>query len=154
MKQQSNYSPGQRRGRYRSPYKLYFWLGLGLTVALAALLVFLKMPVYLAYIAGVSAVTFGFYGYDKLQAKRGMGRVPEMILHLLAITGGAAGGIAGQWVFHHKIRKQIFHIVLWLSLFAHMAIFVFFYKYLTTFTDLPGGIKALLDIIRPPSPGQ
>lgn len=131
MKQPSKYSSSyrnrQKNGRYRSPYRLYFWLSLLLTVALAALLVYLKLPVYLAYLAGINLVTFGLYGYDKAQAKRGGGRVPELILHCLAILGGALGGLAGQWLFHHKLRKPVFHLILWASLLAHLVIFALFY---------------------------
>lgn len=130
MKQQSNYRDKPGAGKYRSPYKWYFWLALGLTLALAAVLFFLKLPLYLAYIAGVSGVTFSFYGYDKIQAKRKAGRVPELVLHGLAVIGGAPGGLAGQWLFQHKTRKPIFHLILWLSLLAHLIILVVFYQFL------------------------
>jgi uncharacterized membrane protein YsdA (DUF1294 family) len=115
-----------RAAKYRSPYKWYFLLALALTLVLAALFLILKFPVYQAYIAGVNLVTFGYYGYDKIQAKRGAGRVPELVLHFLALAGGAAGGIAGQWLFHHKLRKPLFHIILWLSLLGHLLVFVIF----------------------------
>ncbi|MBN9388097.1 MAG: DUF1294 domain-containing protein [Chloroflexi bacterium] len=92
----------------------------------------------MAYLAAINIVTFCFYGFDKFQAKREGGRIPEKILHMVAILGGAPGGIAGQWVFHHKIRKQIFHIILWTSLFVHLVIFLVFFQVLTTtnFNDL------------------
>jgi uncharacterized membrane protein YsdA (DUF1294 family) len=88
--------------------------------------------------AGINIVTFCFYGFDKFQAKREGGRIPEKILHMVAILGGAPGGIAGQWIFHHKIRKQIFHLILWASLFVHLIIFLVFFQVLitTNFNDL------------------
>ena len=134
-KQPSNYrnSPRRKGDRYRSPYKTYFWLALVLTLVVVAGLLYLKSPVYLAYLAGLNAVTFSFYGFDKYQARRDGGRVPELVLHWLAILGGAVGGLAGQWLFHHKIRKQIFHIILWSSLVVHLLIFAFFAKTLLTF---------------------
>lgn len=135
MRQTSNYKSQPRRkgGRYRSPYRTYLLLALVLTLVVVAALIYMKSPVYLAYLAGLNAVTFSFYGFDKVQAKRDGGRVPELVLHWLAILGGAVGGLAGQWLFHHKTRKPIFHIVLWSSLIVHLLIFALFYKTLLDF---------------------
>ena len=135
LKQTSNYARTQRTGRYRSPYKWYFWLSMILTVAIAAFLNYLKLPVYLAYMLSLNSVLFSFYAYDKVQAKIGGRRIPELILHFLAVIGGPVGGIAGQWLFHHKVRKQGFHVVLWVSLVVHLAVFVLFYKFLLSFND-------------------
>ena len=145
MKQSSNYSSRQKSSRYRSPYKWYFWLALVLTLVVIAVLVLLKFPLYLAFMTGLNAVTFSFYGYDKIQAKRDGGRVPELVLHWLAVLGGAPGGIAGQWLFRHKIRKPIFHIVLWSSFILHLIVFVFFNRVLLSYnyTDLLTSFKLL-----------
>jgi len=63
--------------------------------------------VLLAYAAlGVSS--FALYGLDKLQARRGGRRVPEMRLHLLALLGGFAGAYLGMRVFRHKTLKPVF----------------------------------------------
>ena len=134
----TNYNYRKKRRRYSEPFDTYFILAVILTILLTAGLLFLKVPVYLAYLAAINIVTFCFYGFDKFQAKREGGRIPEKILHMVAILGGAPGGIAGQWVFHHKIRKQIFHIILWTSLFVHLVIFLVFFQVLTTtnFNDL------------------
>ena len=145
MKQTSynNNRPRRNGGRYRSPYKTFFWLALVLTLIVVAALLYIKFPVYLAYLIGLNAVTFSFYGYDKLQAKRQAGRVPELVLHWLAVLGGPIGGLAGQWLFHHKTSKPIFHIVLWASLVVHLAVFFFFSHFLltTNLTDLFGLLK-------------
>ncbi|MCJ7512816.1 MAG: DUF1294 domain-containing protein [Anaerolineales bacterium] len=71
---------------------------------------------YASWLVAASAVTFVFYGVDKLQAKRSGLRVPEAELHALALVGGFAGGFAGRAVFRHKLRKPVFGRVLWLSL--------------------------------------
>src|SRR4051794_200419 len=115
---------------YRSPYKTYFALALVLVIMLVAGLIFLKYPIYVAYLAGINIVTFAFYAFDKIQAKRSAGRVPELVLHLLAVAGGAVGGLAGQWLLHHKTRKPVFHIVLWTSLIIHLVIFALFHQVL------------------------
>lgn len=128
MKQPSDYGYEKRPGRYYSPFRVYFWLSMTLTLALAALLIYLKLPLYLAYMAGLNIVTFGLYGFDKWRARQAGRRVPELILHYLAVIGGAPGGIAGQWLFHHKIRKPIFHIILWSGLIIHLMFFIYFFQ--------------------------
>ncbi len=59
MKQATKYRSKPETGKFRSPYKWYFWLALILTLVLTALFVVLKLPVYLAYIAGVVVVELG-----------------------------------------------------------------------------------------------
>ncbi len=130
MKQTRNNNYSRSGQRYRSPYKTYSALAVVLALILVAGLGFLKSPPYLAYLTGINIVTFAFYAFDKIQAKRSAGRVPELVLHLLAVAGGAIGGLAGQWLLRHKIRKPVFHIVLWVSLLAHLAIFALFHQVL------------------------
>ena len=54
------------------------------------------------YLLVVTAVTIAVYGWDKLCAKRGMWRVSEKILLLLALLGGSVGAMAGMAIFRHK----------------------------------------------------
>ena len=67
------------------------------------------------WIGILSLVTFFVYGYDKAQAKSDGWRVPEVVLHGLALAGGFLGGWLGRAVFHHKTRKPIFTVVLIVS---------------------------------------
>jgi uncharacterized membrane protein YsdA (DUF1294 family) len=127
LKQSAKY---QNRKRYRSPYGVYFWIAAGAILALTLALFLLKLPLYVGFIAAVNVVTFGLYALDKSRAQRDGRRVPELILHGLAVVGGAIGGIAGQWLLHHKTRKPLFHIVLWSSLLIHVLIFVIFQRFL------------------------
>lgn len=55
-----------------------------------------------------SALEFCLMGYDKRQARRGGRRVAEGTLLSLALLGGAAGGVAGMYLFRHKTRHWYF----------------------------------------------
>jgi len=78
--------------------------------------------IYLIWLSAVSIITFFFYGYDKLQAKRNGWRVPEKYLHWLALSGGFAGGWLGRSVFRHKTRKRIFLLILIISTIIHLVL--------------------------------
>lgn len=76
-----------------------------------------EKALWLAAVASVLA--FVIYGWDKLAAARGGGRVPEIALHVLALLGGWPGALAAQLVFRHKTRKVTFQIVFWLTVALH-----------------------------------
>ena len=76
----------------------------------------------------LSFITFLLYGYDKFQAKNNGRRVPERVLLLLGIFGGAIGGLIGMQVFHHKTRKNYFWVINGLAAVAHLALVLFLNK--------------------------
>ena len=80
------------------------------------------LAAYLVWLLVVSLATFVLYGVDKAQAKRDGLRVPENLLHLMALLGGFPGGFAGRAAFHHKTRKPAFAWVLWISLAIHLVV--------------------------------
>jgi uncharacterized membrane protein YsdA (DUF1294 family) len=63
-----------------------------------------QLPIYFAWLVGVSLAAFIFYGLDKSLSKieRFTIRVPELILNLLALAGGFPGAWLGMIVWHHK----------------------------------------------------
>jgi uncharacterized membrane protein YsdA (DUF1294 family) len=63
------------------------------------------------YLITLTIVTFFSYGFDKHRAIHQKGRIPEVVLHLLALAGGTVGAFAGQIVFHHKTKKLKFQAV-------------------------------------------
>ncbi len=63
-----------------------------------------------AYVA-MSLLTGIVYGWDKLCAKRGWSRVPEMRLHMLALFGGWPGALLAQQLFQHKSQNRSFRVV-------------------------------------------
>jgi uncharacterized membrane protein YsdA (DUF1294 family) len=83
-----------------------------------------RLSDYLAWLLAASLATLVLYGVDKAQAKRDGLRVPENLLHAMALAGGFPGGFAGRAAFHHKTRKPAFIWVLWISLAIHLGILV------------------------------
>lgn len=79
-------------------------------------------------LAAVNLIAFSLMGYDKHQARRGGGRIPERTLFLFAFFGGALGILLGMRVFRHKTQHKRFvygvpallawnfAVVLWASL--------------------------------------
>ncbi len=49
-------------------------------------------------------------GFDKLSAKAGSERVPEMWFLLISLAGGFIGVVLGMFAFHHKTSKTGFQI--------------------------------------------
>jgi uncharacterized membrane protein YsdA (DUF1294 family) len=88
-------------------------LGSLLAAAIAfVLLMWLGLSPLLAWIVGWTLPAFAMYGIDKRQAQNDGWRVPEMVLHGLALMGGVIGAWAGRYVFRHKTQKPAFTVVL------------------------------------------
>lgn len=62
------------------------------------------------------------YGWDKWAALRGMRRVPEVRLHLLALLGGWPGAWLAQYVFRHKTLKAAFRRLFWLTVIGNLGL--------------------------------
>lgn len=72
-------------------------------------------PLALAcWLFAVNAVAFGYYGYDKWRSRQSGSRVPEFVLHALAVAGGSLGAYLGMHVLRHKTIKGSFRIAFWL----------------------------------------
>ena len=80
-------------------------------VVIALALAAFGLPALRAVFVGVNLATVLGYGYDKLLARAGMQRVPELALHLLAVCGGTPGALVGQVLFRHKTRDLRFRLV-------------------------------------------
>ena len=62
------------------------------------------------YLAVVSLLTLGVWGFDKFRAISRGWRVPEHWLFILILIGGSFGALAGMLFFRHKTRKPFFWI--------------------------------------------
>jgi len=87
-----------------------------------------EWPTYIVWLISCSLGTFVIYALDKGAAIVGLLRAPELLLHLAALAGGFVGGWLGMLVWHHKVRKQMFYVVLSAATLVHTAIiyYVFF----------------------------
>ncbi|MDJ1015150.1 MAG: DUF1294 domain-containing protein [Paracoccaceae bacterium] len=80
--------------------------------------------VVIGFLLAVNVIAFAAFGWDKRQAMRSAGRVPERTLVGLALVGGWFGAKAGQWAFRHKTVKEDFQNalnlvpVIWIGLAA------------------------------------
>jgi uncharacterized membrane protein YsdA (DUF1294 family) len=75
-----------------------------------------------SYFLALNVITLGYYGHDKLMAQHRGRRVPELMLHGLAIIGGSLGAYAGMRLFHHKTVKGRFRAVFWAILVAQLVV--------------------------------
>jgi uncharacterized membrane protein YsdA (DUF1294 family) len=71
----------------------------------------------LAYLLAMSLVTFGYYWLDKYQAQRAGRRVPEVVLHGMALLGGSPGAYVAMRQFRHKTIKPRFQRIFWIIVF-------------------------------------
>lgn len=77
---------------------------------------------YLALTVVTSIACFVAYGIDKRRAIRQAQRIPERVLHRLALAGGWPGAALAQSLFRHKTQKMSFRLKYWLIVLLHGAI--------------------------------
>lgn len=95
-----------------NPYKFHLLLALILSVGIGiALWYFTPIHPLWIYLLTLTLITFFFYGYDKYQAINQKSRIPEVVLHILALAGGTIGAFTGQLIFRHKTKKLSFKLV-------------------------------------------
>ena len=76
----------------------------------------------LFWLLPVNLIPLVLMGVDKYRAVNGLRRIPERVLLLWAVPGGAAGALLGMALFRHKIRKPKFALGLPLLLCAQLAL--------------------------------
>ena len=83
------------------------------------------ISIYVAWLIFSGFISFLFYGYDKIKAIIGGHRIPENLLHLLALSGGFLGCALGMALFRHKIKKTKFKVIIFLAFSIHILIFLY-----------------------------
>ena len=79
----------------------------------------------LLYILIVNLAAFVLYAADKRRAVRGMWRIPEATLLVIAACGGSLGSFLGMNVFRHKTKHVKFTVLVPLFLIAHIFLLAF-----------------------------
>ena len=83
------------------------------------------MKLILLLLIAVNLVSFALYGLDKLKAKKGLWRIRESTLLLVAALGGSLGALLGMEVFRHKTKHWKFRILVPVFLMLHIALGVY-----------------------------
>ena len=74
----------------------------------------------------MSLITFVLFAWDKHLAYAQKTRVPEMILLIFALLGGAFGALCAMIFFNHKTLHKKFTICVPVFLYLQLAIDIFF----------------------------
>ena len=80
------------------------------------------MKIFTFFLYVLNLLTFAIMGADKHAAKANLRRVPEKMLFLLALLGGALGGTVGMFYFHHKTKHWYFVVGMPLILLIQAAL--------------------------------
>lgn len=114
----------------RSPKQFYAILfALLVSAGAFAAASLLKIKLIYAWLISINLLSFLAYGFDKYQAVRQNSRIPEIILHLLALLGGSPSALAAQFIFRHKINKTSFMVVFILVMILQLITAGIFFYY-------------------------
>ena len=83
------------------------------------------MEIFIYYFLAINVVTFFVYGIDKVKAKKGLWRIPEATLLMLAVIGGSIGAWLGMMVWRHKTKHLKFKIGVPVILITQIALLIY-----------------------------
>ena len=72
-----------------------------------------------AYVCALSLVTYAAYRSDKRKARQEAWRTPELLLHLLELSGGWPGAWVAQRRLRYKCSKTSYQFEFWLIIYIH-----------------------------------
>jgi len=132
-------------GRRESPGAI-FALAAGLVVAAAVYGAWrASLAPWIGYLAGINLAAVALYGYDKAVAGGSALRVPEAVLHGIAVLGGSPAAFLSQNLFRHKTVKQPFQRAFRLILAAQILLLgLAVWLWLHPPAGLPEGVRRLL----------
>lgn len=83
-----------------------------------------------SYFLILNIIGFAMMGIDKRKAIKGVFRIPEATLFIVALIGGSIGSLCGMYTFRHKTRKRRFVYGMPLILFLQFVLLalLFFYS--------------------------
>jgi len=83
------------------------------------------VELFISYLLVINACTFIVYGIDKLKARKGLWRIPEATLLILAAIGGSIGAWSGILVWRHKTRHWKFRLGVPAIFIIQLALFTY-----------------------------
>jgi uncharacterized membrane protein YsdA (DUF1294 family) len=107
-----------------SPYTIYGITALILIILFLILFSYIGLSIIISYLISINLVIFLYYGFDKLIAGSESVRVPELLLHSLALAGGSPAGLLAQKLFRHKTIKTSFQIIYWLIVILQIILII------------------------------
>ena len=82
------------------------------------------------YLVIVNVATAALFTYDKVAARRGKRRIPELSLHGFELAGGVFSVVVlMMYVINHKSRKMSYYLKTYLFLILWAAAIWFIIKY-------------------------
>ena len=99
------------------------FLAVAAAIVAGAVALALRLPVHplIGALAGINLAAIVLYGYDKAVSGGTWRRVPENVLHLVALLGGSPGALLAQSLFRHKTVKPSFRRLYWLIVVLQLA---------------------------------
>ena len=110
------------RTPHSSPFAIFCLVALLLVGGAVALALYAAVPPLIGYVAGINLATMALYGYDKRAAMKNRLRVPENVLHGVALLGGSPAALLSQRMFRHKTVKTSFRVSFWLIVVVQVAV--------------------------------
>jgi len=114
-----------------SPYKFYFIISAILFSMAFGFLLWRcgQWNRWLLYFLAVNFAVGSLYFWDKVVVGRDrFTRVPELVLHSLALLGGSPMALISQRLFRHKISKKSFVIIYWLIVLVQSAMIFWLFR--------------------------
>lgn len=107
-----------------NPYAIFGSLSILLIVVLSiGIFSNFELPIWLAAVLAVNVTAVFLVGLDKSLSRGKSLRIPEAVLFVLALIGGALAVFVAMQIFRHKTQKAAFHFVLLLIFFAQIVCF-------------------------------
>ena len=85
------------------------------------------IPYAAGYAVAINLLLFFCMAIDKSRARRERWRIPEKTLFMLALLGGACGGLLGMRLFRHKTKKPAFTVGFTALLLVQLAAVLWLY---------------------------
>ncbi len=102
-----------------------FFLVIFVVIALPVMFlwrIFLPGSRLFAWLVAANVSAFCLWAYDKRQSQKDGWRVPENVLHTMAVLGASPGSLLAMSMLRHKTQKRFFTTFYTILLVLHLAV--------------------------------